>query len=185
MAKVTLEMQACSPREGVNRRGDWNLFIKDRFENMTIHHQNKGMDSQWLRELPKFLSKFQLEDFMTSKPVFLHADLTWDHFLVVENEAEPKVSGVIDFADCRLGHSEYDIPASAAYILKGDTEALRNYILGLGLNDLSQNLSEKLLAWTCLHQYSDLNNYFKSEMTLVKPGNFSALAKMVYPGSDG
>jgi hygromycin-B 7''-O-kinase len=122
---------------------------------------------------------------MTSKPVFLHADLTWDHFLVVENEAEPKVSGVIDFADCRLGHSEYDIPASAAYILKGDTEALRNYILGLGLNDLSQNLSEKLLAWTCLHQYSDLNNYFKSEMTLVKPGNFSALAKMVYPGSDG
>lgn len=183
IAKVTLEMQACMPNEGVSRRGDWNLFIKDRFESMTTHHKNKNMDINWLVELPSFLSKFQLEEFMTSKPVFLHADLTWDHFLVVENETEPKLSGVIDFADCRLGHSEYDIPATSAFILKGDREALRNYILHLGLTDMNQKLSEKLLAWTCLHQYSDLNNYFKSEMTTVKPGDFSALAKMVYPSN--
>lgn len=181
IAKVTLEMQACIPNESVKNRGDWNLFIKDRFENMTTHHRSKSMDKQWLIELPNFLSQFQLEEFMTSNPLFLHADLTWDHFLVVNSQSDPKISGVIDFADCRLGHSEYDIPASAAFILKGDKEALRNYIQHLGLTNMNQRLSEKLLAWTCLHQYSDLNNYFKNEMTLIKPGDFSALANNVYP----
>jgi hygromycin-B 7''-O-kinase len=186
IAKVTLELQACIPKIGVNNRGDWNLFIKDRFENVTTHHKNKSLDSKWLDKLPSFLSEFQLQDFMTSNPVFLHADLTWDHFLLVDYETEPKVAGVIDFADCRLGHWEYDIPASAAFIFKSDKDALSNYILHMGFNTMNPNLSEKLMAWTCLHQYSDLNNYFKTEMTLVSPGDFSALAKMVYPlGSNG
>lgn len=181
IAKITLEMQSCRPNARVDSRGEWNNFIKDRFESMTAHHRNRMMDSKWVQELPSYLSQFDLKEFMTSNPVFLHADLTWDHFLVFADEAEPKISGVIDFADCRLGHLEYDIPASAAFIFKGDAAALRKYILGLGLNGMNPKLSEKLMAWTCLHQYSDLNNYFKTEMTMVKPGDFSALAQMVYP----
>lgn len=183
IAQVTRTIQQCAGSRTIVDRGEWNTFITERFERVVTHHRAKGLAEGWLKTLPRFLDQFPRTEFLTSSPVFLHADLTLDHFLVEQTATGPKICGVIDFADCRMGHREYDLPATAAFVLKGEREPLRAYLLGLGFKDgdLDQTLSMKILAWTCLHFFSDLKNYFFEEMKQVPEGDFSALAHMVFP----
>ncbi len=68
--------------------------------------------------------QFDADEFTGTKEVFLHADLTWDHFLIGKRNDTPFVSGVIDLADCRVDHAEYDIPATAAFIFKNEPSSL-------------------------------------------------------------
>jgi hygromycin-B 7''-O-kinase len=183
MGETTKSLQNCSPDQVVSDRNNWNSFIKDRLKNLVPHHRAKKMSEKWLQALPDFMDQFSNEEFFCDNPVFLHADLTWDHFLVNNINNQPHISGVIDFADCRIGHPEYDIPATAAFILKSQAAPFREYLLSLGYKDLELNsrFSEKMLAWTCLHNYSDLKNYFEAEMQQLDAGNFRALARIVYP----
>ncbi len=168
IATTTLELQACVADSVVRERGNWQEFIKARLENVVAHHHAKNLDPLWLNKLAGFIGQFDKSEFIGTKEVFLHADLTWDHFLVSQRNGSPVVSGVIDLADCRVGHTEYDIPASATFIFKNEPASLREYMLGLGYEEreLNQRLSEKLMAWTCLHFFSDLNNYFGSSWNL-------------------
>jgi hygromycin-B 7''-O-kinase len=183
MGATTKSLQNCRPDQVVSDRNNWNSFIKDRLKNLVPHHRAKKMSEKWLQTLPHFMDQFSPEEFLCDNPVFLHADLTWDHFLVHTINNQPHISGVIDFADCRIGHPEYDIPATAAFILKSQDAPLREYLLSLGYKDLELNsrFSEKMLAWTCLHYYSDLKNYFESEMQQLDPGDFRSLARIAYP----
>jgi hygromycin-B 7''-O-kinase len=209
LARITLELQSCPVLPEVLARGDWNAFIQEQWVNLETHHHSKKMDPLWLRGLLKFRDQFQIQDFLTASPVFLHADLTYDHFLVEEDQ----VSAVIDFADCRSGRGEYDLPATLAFIFKGEREALSAYLSELGrlwpeLGELKSQgpglrapgsspaklgepglagdskLSERLMMWTLLHKYSDLRNYFAIEMNAVpesSKGDFATLSKLVYP----
>lgn len=183
IGSATLELQACSPDSVVKGRGDWKKFINAQLDGVVTHHQSKNLAPAWLSTLADFIGRFDRSEFVGNREVFLHADLTWDHFLVKRQNGAPVVSGVIDLADCRVGHPEYDIPASAAFIFKNQAEALRAYMLGLGYENaqLDGRMSEKLLAWTCLHFYSDLKNYFSKEMQEHSPGDFSSLARAVFP----
>jgi hygromycin-B 7''-O-kinase len=90
-----------------------------------------------------FLDRFDATEFTTENPVFLHADLTFDHFLVGETASGMKILGVIDFADCRLGHPEYDMPASLAFVLRGEQDALCEYLQAFGYKptELNQRFS--------------------------------------------
>lgn len=182
MAATTLEMQACSPDPAVFNRGDWQEFIRERIKNVKAHHLGKNLNAAWLDKLPLFINQFHESEFTGTKEVFLHADLTWDHFLVGERNGMPFISGVIDLADCRMGHPEYDIPASAAFIFKNEPASFHEYMLGLGYskNVLNPRMSEKILAWTCLHLYSNLNTYFTNEMAMLSPGEYSSLAARVF-----
>jgi hygromycin-B 7''-O-kinase len=183
MATTTKSLQSCRPDQIVSDRSNWNTFITDRLRNLVPHHRAKKMSEKWIQALPRFIDQFSPEEFLCDNPVFLHADLTWDHFLVSSPNNIPHISGVIDFADCRIGHPEYDIPATAAFILKSQAAPLREYLLGMGYKntELNTRFSEKMMAWTCLHYYSDLKNYFESEMLQLDSGDFHALARVVYP----
>jgi hygromycin-B 7''-O-kinase len=119
MARATREIHHCTPDADLCRRGDWNSFIRDRHRNLVNHHQFKNLEKGWIEALPNFMAKFSENEFFTADPRMLHADLTWDHFLV-ERENRSSPGGLIDFADSRLGHPEYDLPATLAFILKGE-----------------------------------------------------------------
>lgn len=183
MARVTKKLQSCPPDPAVKRRGDWNRFILSRIKTSADHHSEKKMQKKWVRLIPQFLAQFSKEEFTIKKSVFLHADLTYDHFLVSRVKKKWRIEGVIDFADCRLGHPEYDLVATTAFLLKGRKEPLKEYLMSFGFKktQLNPRLSEKLLAWTLLHKYSDFRNYFTDEMQKINKPSFQKLASVVYP----
>jgi hygromycin-B 7''-O-kinase len=182
LAKVTKEISKCTPDAVIMKRFDWNRFVAEQFHSCVDQQRNKQLPDLWLAEVKTFLDSFKVQEFETEKPVFLHADLTFDHFLV-SHEAVPEVTGIIDMADCQTGHFEYELVAPCAFIFKGNAKLLREFLLGCGFSpaEMNQRFSEKLLAWSLLHRYFGLVTHFKAEMNECAPGDFKALAKKVYP----
>lgn len=185
IASVTKEISRVPFEVTVQTRCDWNQFIQTQFDNLYQHHKARNLPGGWLSGVTEFISKFDRKDFMSSDPCFLHSDLTYDHFLLTNRSGIYEVSAVIDFADCRVGHREYEMPASAVFIFKENRSAMQVYVQEMkantNTNAAGSNFSEKLMAWTLLHQYSDLNTYFSNHMTKVSPGDFSELSKLVFP----
>ncbi len=182
IAEVTKSIHGVEANQIVAGRGDWSAFIRERLYGFEAHHKNKNLHEKWLSELPSFMAKFREEEFLSKRPIFMHADLTWDHFLVSQSGVRWNITGIIDFADCRLGHPEYEMVASIAFLFKGNRQAMRNYVTAMSISStLDERLSEKLLAWTVLHFFSDLNTYFSRELEEVPVGDFSSLARRVYP----
>lgn len=182
MAEITNCISKCPANETIQKRFVWNEFIQNQYLNVKAKQSKDELPEAWLIQLESFLSSFDQNDFKCSKPVFLHSDLTFDHFLVTRNE-EVKISGVIDLADCQIGHPEYELIAPAVFILKGDRSLLREYFLGYGYREdqLNLQLSKKMMAWALLHRFCKIVNYFKSEMDQCLPGDFVALAHKSFP----
>lgn len=182
IAVITKELSQCKADKIIESRFIWNDFIKQQYESCEDQQRKKGLPETWLSHVGKFLQSFDLVDFQTSHPVFLHADLTFDHFLVTENPG-PQISGIIDMADCQIGHFEYELVAPCTFIFKGNKSLLRHYLVGCGyeLKQINNHFSEKLLAWSLLHRYFSMISYFQEEMNLCQPGDFSSLAKKVFP----
>ena len=167
----------------IEERGDWNEFIQTRLQNAFAHHKKKNLDDVWVQNLEEFIKQFSVSEFTLEQPCFMHADLTYDHFLIKNEGGLWKLNGVIDFADCRKGHPEYEMIASLVFLFKKNSKVLRAYLLKIGISEanINRRFSEKLLAWTILHLFSNLNNYFSDEMKQFPNGDFKALAALVFP----
>lgn len=182
IAQISKEMSQCSADKIINERFQWNDFIADQYTNYEVQQKKKSLPEGWLKNLGQFIRSFDLSEFQTANPVFLHADLTFDHFLVAANGA-PEVTGVIDMADCQVGHFEYELVAPCTFIFKSEPLALREFLIGCGFQEVALNrrFSEKLLVWSVLHRYFSLVTWFKDEMADLPEGDFSKLAARVYP----
>lgn len=180
-AQATKQIHSVPTPSIIRNRRDWNQFIESRWLGFHEHHSKKNMSEVWLGNLQSFVHQFQLQDFQIQDPVFLHSDLTWDHFLVKNENGNWKLSGIIDFADAQAGHPEYDMGAPIAFLFRKKRDVIANYARAMGVRESGERLSNKLLVWTILHLYSDLKNYFADEMAARNDGDFAALAKEVYP----
>lgn len=118
MAIVTQEFKRVLPDDTIQSRFHWNDFIKSQYKNMESIQAGKDLNEPWLKNVKAFISEYDLSEFQTSTPVFLHADLTSDHFLITED----KVLGVIDFVDCQVGHPDYELLAPVGFIFKGQKD---------------------------------------------------------------
>ncbi|MGE4133568.1 MAG: phosphotransferase [Bdellovibrionales bacterium] len=182
IGQVVREIGLCPADEIIHNRFQWNSFITGQLVKAREQQIKKGLPESWLAHLDEFLKIFEKEEFLSSHPLFLHADLTFDHFLVVGDD-KPRLNGLIDMADCQMGHLEYELVAPCTFIFKGDREALTEFLTSASLSavNLTERFSQKLLAWSILHRYFSLISWFKTEMASVPEGDFKALARAVYP----
>jgi hygromycin-B 7''-O-kinase len=182
MARISKEISRCSADGIIHDRFRWNDFIADQFKNYETQQRKKLLPEGWLKKLGPFMESFDLSNFQTANPVFLHADLTSDHFMV-EAQGAPIVTGVIDFADCQVGHFEYELVAPCIFIFKSEPLVLKEFLLRCGFSEaeLNPRFSEKLLAWSILHRYFSLVTWFKDEMAALPEGEFAKLAAKVFP----
>ena len=154
IASITRRLQNLTAPAVIAQRYNWNKFVDERFEKSVSMQVNKGLSEASVRKLESFVSQFRAEDFKCEAPVYLHADLTYDHFLI--DESGKRIVGIIDFADSMVGHPEYDLIAFFCYLLKGHKVAQRSFYSAWG----DHVNPTRLLMWIALHRFSDLNRYF-------------------------
>lgn len=180
-AQATRAMQRIAVPKKIAERSDWNLFIRGQYEKIYETHRQRGLPEIWLASLESFVHQLSLSEFTVLNPVFLHSDLTWDHFLIKKENDRWRLSGIIDFADAQSGHSEYDMCASMAFLFRHKKDVITAYSREMGMKETGSSLSRKLMIWTLLHRFSNLNNYFAKDMIERPNGDFSELADLVYP----
>lgn len=179
---LATEISKCSVDEIIEKRFSWNDFILQQYQECDEQQLKKGLPKPWRDHIKSFLHSFDISEFQTSNQVFLHADLTYDHFLVTGAESL-QISGIIDMADCQVGHFEYELVAPAVFIFKGNHHLLLHFLrrCGIAIEKLNSRFSEKLLAWSIMHRYFSMISYFQDELNSCAPGDFRSLAKKVFP----
>lgn len=137
----------------------WEQFIEKQLANCLTQHQSTQLPNVLLQQLPSYLDLIKNKLPKIKTPVILTGEYTPMNFLVKQIDGTWHIDGLIDFGDAMLGLPEYDLLGPGAFLIQGDKQLLREFLISYGysLNELTQNLSQLLMGLMLLHQYSNLN----------------------------
>lgn len=181
IAQLVNALGKCESDPDVVSRFDWNPFVTGQKKNAVRLHGERGLTKSWTDGLDIFLDQFPIEEFLFDHPVFMHADLQFDHLLIDLGSA-PKVSGIIDLADCQTGHPYYELGALMVFVFKEDSEVIQEFIKHLDFGRSFPKLtSERIMAWCMVHRYFTMTPLFGSIMAEFTPGDFAGLSRRLFP----
>ncbi|MFT5681342.1 MAG: hypothetical protein ACI8RZ_002248 [Myxococcota bacterium] len=146
IGEATAILHAVAPPEGPD---GWEDFLAAHCASLTRHH-TPAPPAHLLAQLP---------DFMATPPApmgrraWLHTELLDEHIYVTESAGRWQVSGLLDFADGRVGEVGYDLVAPADFIFKGEAGVFPAFLEGYGLPGADP---EGLLRWYLTHQFGRL-----------------------------
>lgn len=156
----TLSSQHALPLDklsGLER--DWSTFIEGRMQNCQAHHREKGVSNHWLEQIPGYLAYAAPLYPQDYTPRLLNTDLHEYHLLVERGQDGWKLCGLFDFDDARIGFHEYDFASPGLFMMRGRPDLLRAFLQAYGYTsaELDERLTHRLMAFTLLHRYRDLN----------------------------
>jgi len=137
---------------------DWDGFLDDRARRIVELQRTHKTPEHWLERLPDYVAARMPLLARPTRKVLLHADLHCDHVFLEEKPSGWEVSGLIDFADCRLGGAEYEFAAPGVWIVRDLPRPRRELLLayGYGESDLDETLAARLGVHMILHEFFSL-----------------------------
>lgn len=160
----------------------WSAFMAERQETLIERHRGRGVPEHWLARMPDLLARAERP--AAERLVLVHTELLDEH-LFVQRDRDAKddweVAGFIDFAESRVGHPDYDIPALVEFIFKGEAGLLGTCLSAYGWStaELSTAGSRRICAWGLLHRYADLCRPLAAAGA-PEPADFDDLCARVY-----
>jgi hygromycin-B 7''-O-kinase len=118
-----------------------------------------------------------------------HAILTGEYtpfnLLVEDTLAGPRLTGMIDFGDARIGPPVYDVLGPSTFLAGGDPLLVQTLFKRHGPVDwpLRPAIRKGLLALLLLHEFSDLDRQLRIPGWRGRAHGFDALALLVWPDS--
>lgn len=164
----------------------WNQFIDKQIKGCVEQHRSMNMPESLLQQLPYYLesAKEHLPQFKS--PVILTGEYTPMNFLVKQTSGVWHIYGLIDFGDAMLGLPEYDLLGPGAFLIQGDKQLLRKFLIAYGYSTdaMTPALSRQLTVLMLLHQYSNLNVQIRIKGWQDKVQNMQDLENLVWGLSD-
>jgi hygromycin-B 7''-O-kinase len=128
-------------------------LLAERLSRVIDEQRARGADGALLEKIASFVGS--IGELPPAEPVLLHADLTADHFLVLNGE----LSGILDFADAFVGPWVYELAAPAGFVTFGDPAAQQALLHGIGRSVEPRSVR----AWVVLHRYVHLATMLQGE----------------------
>lgn len=137
----------------------WEQFITNQTKQCVAHHQARNLADSLVEQIPSYLDSVNEIIPKIHKPVILTGEYTPMNFLVEQKSGAWHISGLIDFGDSMLGLPEYDLLGPGAFLIQGNKELLREFLISYGYlpEEMTKILSQQLTALMLLHRYSNLN----------------------------
>ena len=150
----------------------WEAFLAEQLESAPRRHAEDGVPEVLSAQIAGFLAR-------TPRPeralACLHTELLGDHVLVEQRGGAWVPSAMIDWADSRVGHPGYDLPAIAEFVFKGEVGCLGAFMDGLGWSVTP----EEVMAWGFVHRFGRLKRMLGAAGG-ESPATLEALAARVY-----
>ena len=161
---------------------DWPVFIQQRLDQCQQHHREKGVAAHWLNQIPGYLERASPLYPPDYTPVILSADLHHYHLLVEPGDTDWQLCGFFDFDDARLGFYEYDFASAGLFMMRGRPDLLRTFLQSYGVTstNLNEHLTHRLMAYTLLHRYRDLNWIIEDLVANPSITTLEELARAIY-----
>lgn len=160
----------------------WPKFIENQMRNCVIQHQSTHLAQVLINQVPEYINSIKPNLLKIGKPVLLTGEYTLMNFLVKQVSGVWHVDGLIDFGDAMLGLPEYDLLGPGAFLIQGDKELLKVFLMAYGYSAemLTQNLSHKMTALMLLHLYSNLEVQVRVKDWKDKVKNLQELEDLVW-----
>ncbi|WP_131783371.1 aminoglycoside phosphotransferase family protein [Legionella gresilensis] len=160
----------------------WQTFIKNQLTQCIENHRIKNLPKQLLQEIPSYIEKVMESLVQIERAVILTGEYTPMNFLVNHLDGAWHISGLIDFGDAMLGHYKYDLLGPGAFLIQGDKELLRTFLIAYGFlpHELNEDLSHQLAALMLLHKYSNLDIQVRIPDWKQKATSLKELEKLVW-----
>lgn len=154
----------------------WPEFFESMREGATKRLAVEGVGTEWVERVEPYLES--LEPLSPRAPLLLHTEVLDQHVFVSERDGRVELCGLLDFADGRVGHPYYEVPALVEFIFKGERPLLADFLRGYGLAEaaLDEGLSRELLGWGLLHQFGRIPRMLKAAGP-PEPESFGELAR--------
>jgi hygromycin-B 7''-O-kinase len=178
LGKTIKEFHSIQTNNFTSIRVDWDAFIKQQLQNMKNHHQYAGLQEALLSDLDHYVE----EQYMNYHPqeVLLTGEYTPFNLMINKVDGAWKLTGVIDFADCFLGDADYDLLGPILFMFNSNQKLIFEFLKSYGYTQdgLDEALQKKLMIYTILHRYSDINSYLPQD---EEPNSFQALSQVLFP----
>jgi hygromycin-B 7''-O-kinase len=146
--------------EHVGFPNDWPEFVAERAETFIERQIARGVNWKVIAQLPKYI-----EESLPLVPLdpisFLHGAVHLGIMLFDMHGRLPSIAGLFDWADSRVGCSEYDLLAVGVLILQGERELQREFFRAYGYADadLTDEMRRRMMMLTMLYETADLRRY--------------------------
>lgn len=159
----------------------WEDFLAQRLSDATkrLSGARVPISEAWSARIAPFLASTP----RSALPLaWMHTELMGDHLLVTERQGRWGLSAVLDFADGRVGHPFYELPAVAEFLFKGEPGLLGALLgaWGVPLERTGPALSRELGAWGLIHRFGSVSRALAAAGP-PEPPDFEALAERLYP----
>lgn len=160
----------------------WEQFIAKQIKQCVTRHQSRHLADAFIKQIPSYLNEANALLPKISKPVILTGEYTPMNFLVEQQSGSWHISGLIDFGDSMLGLPEYDLLGPGAFLIQGNKQLLREFLLSYGYSPekMTKTLSQQLTLLMLLHRYSNLNVQIRIPNWQGKARSLSDLETLVW-----
>jgi hygromycin-B 7''-O-kinase len=175
--------ELCAALHGLPVEGEevaaWAGFLERMRDGARARLARDDLTAEWLDRVEPFLAS--LEPLSPRPPVLLHTELLDQHLLVEERSGRVELCGLIDFADGRVGHPWYELPAVVEFVFRGERPLLRELLRAYGMSAaaLDEGLSRELCGWSLLHRFGDLTRLIAACGEPL-PASLSEIARRLY-----
>ena len=162
---------------------DWPTYVGSRLQACVSRHREQGLGPGWLDQIPALLRAADPLYPPDYTQVIVTGDIH-DYHLMVEQPSAGigwRLCGLFDFDDARLGFREFDLAAAGLFVMSGQPVLLRTFLLAYGYSgaELNDTLSRRLLAYTLLHPYRQMNWVLRT-LVAGNPSTLDDLASSIY-----
>jgi hygromycin-B 7''-O-kinase len=158
----------------------WTSYVTAQIAGAVDRQRRLGLDDRYVEQIPAFLARHALELSGGDARALLHTELGPSHVLVQRIGASWEIGGLFDFGDAFAGPAEFEFPAVALFVAKGDRALFREFLESYGatVDSLGNRgpFHERMLAYALIHKYSNLNWYLKTVPVDVGAARLESLA---------
>lgn len=160
----------------------WEDFIANQMTQCVAKHKSTNLPEVLLAQIPEYIKSMAGYLPTIKKPVILTGEYTPMNFIVKQKSGIWHIEGLIDFGDAMLGLPEYDLLGPGAFLIQGDKELLKEFLLAYGYaqEDRTDKLSHQLTLLMLLHKYSNLNAQIRIDNWKEKVSNLNDLEQLVW-----
>jgi len=157
----------------------WDQFWREHTANLSARHAAHGGPPALLASIEPFTRGVREAAHGPLLP--LHTELSELHVYAEERRGRLELSGLLDFADARVGPAQYELGCLVEFLFRGELGLLREFLLAYGVpeGELTSSYSETLLAWCLCHRFNNLNRTLALVAPWV-PDSLEALAARLY-----
>jgi hygromycin-B 7''-O-kinase len=158
----------------------WKQFITKQIEQVENHHKNNGMNDELFTQLTSYVEDNILQE--KEQIVLLTGEYTPFNIIMNKVDGMWRFTGLIDFADCFIGNSKYDLLGPIAFMFY-PFEGLNKIFLesyGYTENELNEGLQKELMTYLLLHRFSNISFYQEKSEVAKKATTLKELENIFF-----